>query len=618
MFKQPINSGRNLERFEIFELGGLNTAASSRDNEFSELVNLTNEEYPYLKTIEGRKFKIGNGTSVLGSEKWKPWKLLAKDSERGFENEYVTAFKTEQRSDSNVAIVNKLAYGPHHKGAMFLWNGSSVPAQENAEQLLLIGDRTYVVLPDVVQIKCGENKGYGSPPPTWSTTKTELAKTTERYHQMASPDGHTAVLFSSTELYINYNEALKNIKDAYDNGTLRVGDYISFSITAKNSGDIPSGFSASNTYAITAIATGKASSDKYDQYIKLTLSALDSSGASVSHNSIEITTTNLMSQDITMKIYKVNPFVLGEYFGRRLFACDTSGTSIWASVFGDPLNFSVDATDAGAAIISCGENSRWTAIKAYNENVYAFKLDSVYRIDGTASLSYSLTKVSELGALNQKSVCVSSDTLYFMNKSGIYAFGGGSVQLISGDITDCIRNAVSAVLGGSLHRLYAAVNYSDGKQRLFVLNLKNGLWHEETVLTSSAKITDMCDYAGKLMAATSAGVYVLNSPEGEATEKNFPFRFVTKKYFYLFDKKAVGEVNIKMSAEKPVTVSISYDGGEFTGTKTMTLRAGIGRVPIKLKKCTTFQIKVEGTGKAEIHALEFSLYKGGRWYGAQG
>lgn len=598
MFRQPISGGRNLEKIEIFELGGLNTAASSRDNEFAELINLTNEDYPYLKTVEGRKYKTQNYPSENI-----PYKLLAKDPERGYESEYVTAYGMAWDSAC-------FRYGPHRKDSYTRNAKAGGVYSIDQEQLVFCGDM-YVFFPAMYTVKATKTTdGYNY---SWSTTKTELADSTVGYHDMLTPDGHTAVSFSSTELYINYNEAMKTVKNAYDNGTLRVGDYISFSITAKESGDIPSGYSESNTYAITAISVGKGSDDYYDRYIKLTLSALDSSGASVSHDAVEITTTELHNRSITMKIYKVNPFILGEYFGRRLFACDTSGTSVWASVFGDPLNFSVDATDAGAAIISCGENSRWTAIKAYGENVYAFKLDSVYRIDGTASLSYSLTKVAELGALNQQAVTVSGDTLYFMNKSGIYAYSGGSVELISSDITECTENAVSAVLGGSLHRLYAAVNYSDSTQRLFVLNLKNGLWHEETALADGAVITDMCDYAGKLMSATSSGVYVLNATEDEKTTGDFPFRLVTKKYFYLFDKKAVGEVTIKMSAEKPVTVSVSYDDGEFVGERTVTLRAGIGRVPVKLKKCTTFRIKVEGTGKAEIHALEFSLYKGGRW-----
>ena len=116
------------------------------------------------------------------------------------------------------------------------------------------------------------------------------------------------------------------------------------------------------------------------------------------------------------------------------------------------------------------------------------------------------------------------------------------------------------------------------------------------------------------VATKNFGCYKLAAEDGPDDHKNLPFRLVTKKYFYLFDKKAVGEVVIKMSAENPVTVSVSYDGGEFTGARTMTLSAGIGRVPIKLRKCTTFQIKVEGTGQAEIHAMEFSLYRGGRWF----
>lgn len=612
MFKKQIQNGRNLERLEISEFGGLNTAAFASDKEFQELLNLTNEEWPYLVTKKKPCQKY-----------WHAMQLFAKDKEGQFEDGVATGFRLQ---DDGTATVY---YGPYSPTHSYIWNpqywsrtdsGTKFRITEPQEQMVMVNGN-YVFFPSMayVNIEKSADGGYVYTNNA-GMLESVIGVTSEDYHAMLYPDGHTALTLGydtdlkAWELYINYKETLSCIKEAYDGGALSVGDTLRF----KYSGETVSGFSETDLYAITSIETGRASSDKYDSYIRILMEATAADGGTIQgYAGFEITNTDINKGEKELTVIKTNPFKLGCSFGGRLFCCDVSGNSVWVSKFGEPFDFSVDATDAGGAVLSCLEPLRWTAIISYAENVYCFKRNKIYRIDGSGSLSYEFTPISDLGALNQKAVTVIESSMYFMNESGIYKFSGGELQLISSAITKELSGAKSAILGGHGHVLYAAVNFSDGSQALYVCDQKTGYWHTEG-RPADGTIYDFCDYAGKFMCATSKGVYQLNPEEEGAagtTDTSAPFSLVTKEYFYLFDKKAVGEVNIRMEAEEPVYISVCYDGKTWTDEREVKLGAGVGRANVKLRKCTTFKIKVRGSGKAKIYAMEFSLYTGGRYYG---
>ncbi len=592
MFKKQIQNGRNLERMELSGFGGLNTAAFASDKEFSELINLTNEEWPYLSTKEPAKYIV-----------WWDTRLLAKDKAGAFEEGYITNFA---KYDDKLVFI----YGPKWKNNQNnfltpLKDGKIINPESQEQVVMANGD--YILFPSMVHIKVLADNTL-----IYSTAEYVLSDTHdgEEYHQMLKPDGNFVAGFSSTELDIAISEGLYSVKNAYLAGDLNIGDTLKFEIwNTEEEWEAPKGFSEDNLYTITAIDM-----DKKSNSLKLTLSATDSKGDAVSHGSFSLYNNQTNEQTAGIVVKRTNPFKLGCSFGGRLFCCDVSGNSVWISKFGEPFDFSVDASDAGGAILSCLTPLKWTAITSYAENVYCFKRDKMFRIDGSGSLSYEFTPVSDLGALNQKAVTVIGGTMYFMNESGIYRFSGGEMQLISSAIEKELSGAKSAILGGHGHVLYAAVNFSDDRQELFVYDQKTGYWHTETP-PSDGTIYDFCDYAGKFMCATSKGVYQLNPEEEGSTDTDASFSLVTKEYFYLFDKKAVGEVNIRMEAEEPVYISVCYDGKEWTDEREVKLGAGIGRVPVKLRKCTTFKIKVKGNGKAKIYAMEFSLYTGGRYYG---
>lgn len=625
MFKKQIQNGRNLERLEISEFGGLNTAAFASDKEFSELLNLTNEEWPYLVTKEpGESIHIDNwDIDMVKNANIKP-QLLAKDKEGLFEEGKITAFASGVKDASGETVAAVMTYAPiAHRtvwvpGAWKRTDGKEAfNVTEPQEQMVMVNGN-YVFFPSMayVNIEKSADGGYVYTNNA-GMLESVIGVTSEDYHAMLYPDGHTALTLGydtdlkAWELYINYKETLSCIKEAYDGGALSVGDTLRF----KYSGETVSGFSETDLYAITSIETGRASSDKYDSYIRILMEATAADGGTIQgYAGFEITNTDINKGEKELTVIKTNPFKLGCSFGGRLFCCDVSGNSVWVSKFGEPFDFSVDATDAGGAVLSCLEPLRWTAIISYAENVYCFKRDKIYRIDGSGSLSYEFTPISDLGALNQKAVTVIESSMYFMNESGIYKFSGGELQLISSAVTKELSGAKSAILGGYGHVLYAAVNFSDGSQALYVCDQKTGYWHTETP-PAGGTVYDFCDYAGKFMCATSKGVYQLNPEEEGKSDTDVSFSLVTKEYFYLFDKKAVGEVNIRMEAEEPVYISVCYDGKTWTDEREVKLGAGVGRANVKLRKCTTFKIKVRGSGKAKIYAMEFSLYTGGRYYG---
>ena len=78
------------------------------------------------------------------------------------------------------------------------------------------------------------------------------------------------------------------------------------------------------------------------------------------------------------------------------------------------------------------------------------------------------------------------------------------------------------------------------------------------------------------------------------------------------------ELRLLLDAEPDtdVTVSISHDGAPFRTCAILSKSSGrkSHRIPIRFQKCDSFRIRIEGQGRAVIHALELSVYQGGKTY----
>lgn len=286
----------------------------------------------------------------------------------------------------------------------------------------------------------------------------------------------------------------------------------------------------------------------------------------------------------------------------RIWGTDTLGTSLYCSSATDIYNWEIDGTAAGGGYVDVAEYSPWTAICEYGGYLYAFKENKMYKVMGSTALDYQILSVCDIGCVNHEAVCICDSVLYFLSRDGVYAFSGNLPVKVSDALQTKYRFGRFEGRGG---KVYASLEAFDGKSEFLVYDAAKHTWHKEDAF----KVRSFVDYTD--------GIYALGEDRVcyklEGAAESVPFSFTTKQYFYQFDQKAVGAVYLFLDMEPgtETCLEISYDGGEFISCGHFS-DCRLKYIPVRLRKCDTFQLRISGEGSITLKQMEFVLYSGGR------
>lgn len=311
--------------------------------------------------------------------------------------------------------------------------------------------------------------------------------------------------------------------------------------------------------------------------------------------------------DFHINLYSSDVMLFGASFGGRLFACDNLGITVHYSASGS-YDFEVGASIGGAGFLSCAEPGKWVAMCVYNDALYVFKRNGMYRIYSGDGLSYYMDKIADVGAIERLGVCVVDNVLYFLSDDGIYQFTGSYPQLLPDSLG---RRYTGGAMGGDDGRLYASLKYAEnGEEKTELI-----VWHTDKRIFSRHD-----DFSAKQFLVALGGVYVLSENgkvfkvEGERCA--VPFSLTTKKYFFGFSKKAANAARIFFEYEKEneddsFLVEVSYDGGEFLPCGAPISNGRVRYLPVKFRKCDELMLRISGRGIFTLKGLSFSVYQGG-------
>lgn len=311
--------------------------------------------------------------------------------------------------------------------------------------------------------------------------------------------------------------------------------------------------------------------------------------------------------DFHIYVSSTDVMLFGASFGGRLFACDNLGITVYYSA-SDSYDFEVGDSLGGAGYLSCAEPGKWVAMCVYNDALYVFKRNGMYRIYSGDGLSYYMDKIADVGAICASGVCVVDNVLYFLSDDGIYQFAGSFPQLLPDSLG---RRYVSGALGGDDGRVYASLNYTEnGEEKTELI-----VWHADKQIFSRHD-----DFSGKQFLVALGGVYAL-AEDGtvvrmDGGRRALPFSLTTKKYFFGFSKKAANAARIFFEYEKEneddsFSIEVSYDGGEFLPCGAPIKNGRVRYVPVKFRKCDELMLKISGHGIFTLKGLSFSVYQGG-------
>ena len=262
-------------------------------------------------------------------------------------------------------------------------------------------------------------------------------------------------------------------------------------------------------------------------------------------------------------------------------------------IFGEGNN--IDWTTGDNAYTEAISQPIWqggevTGLAALREALIIFKTDNITMFTGNYPAIMQGSTISCRGLLseNRDSVAVATETVYYLAEDGVYRFGGGVPQLISGQAKIKGTEAVGASDG---KKYWLSVREEDGSYSLYVFDINLGTWHKEDD-TAAVSFTML---GSKMYMATASQIFCLDAmPEDVEWEAELWYdegTFKYKKYKGLEIRGDLGECEVYLKA----------DDGEW---KLYTFTEGKLSIKSEPFWCRELGIKLKGKGICELKSLD--------------
>ena len=332
----------------------------------------------------------------------------------------------------------------------------------------------------------------------------------------------------------------------------------------------------------------------------------------------------------------------------RMWGC--KGDTIYASKLGDPLNWNVSdglSTDSWTA--ETGTPGDFTGCCSFQGYPTFFKENAVFKVLGDEPKNFTLRRQNIVGVAKggNLSIVEIRGQLYYVSNIGVVAWNGGDYPSI-----------ISHALGSSVGSLIESGNYAtagtDGVRyfvelphtgyqefswgtvwgtnpRQFVYDTRFGTWHETDWLGNGYYLPEFAydGYYAYMLGHSWDSVhekdltttYILSGPavanKGDTLDWKVTFADSTRAYKTALtgseSKKGVLRLLIRCRLAGSMKVWIAYDGGDFEEAAEFSEMAKTSKVvPLILRRCDFWQLRLTGTGDAVIYSIAVERY-GGEW-----
>ena len=297
----------------------------------------------------------------------------------------------------------------------------------------------------------------------------------------------------------------------------------------------------------------------------------------------------------------------------------TDGKKIYASKLGDPFNFHVfDGLSTDSWQSQTVDAGDFTACVSYLGYPVFFKEDMVYKVYGDRPSNFQWTPSARLGvkAGCAKSLAVAGETLFYLSPAGICAYTGGIPAVISGPLGED-RTWSSAAAGSDNLRYY--VSMTDGEAySLFVYDTRYRAWHRE----DATQALGFAFWDGGLhMLASDGKLWRIDGTAG-TPEDAVSWTAEFADFARVYETSDTGSemkkgllrllLRCELGENAHMDVMVRYDSrGDWINAKTITTAVKKSFiVPLILRRCDHFRLKLTGTGDFKVWSLAPIRYSG--------
>ena len=329
----------------------------------------------------------------------------------------------------------------------------------------------------------------------------------------------------------------------------------------------------------------------------------------------------------------------------RMWGC--KGDTIYASKLGDPLNWNVfDGLSTDSWTVETGTPGSFTGCCSFQGYPTFFKENAVFKVMGDEPQNFILRRQNIVGVVSggAQTLVEIRGKLFYLSNIGVCEWNGGDypniISLPLGYEPKTlypINLGTTAGTDGNRYFIHITVQNEDSwAKRIMVYDQRFGTWHEQE---DSLYIGFAGDGAYSVMLKTwksgetqgvaeyTTDVYQLSNPFTSTTGVpewipawRVTFADSTRAYKTALtgseSKKGVLRLLIRCKLAGSMKVWIAYDGGDFEEAAEFGGDDGLPKtskvVPLILRRCDYWQLRLTGTGDAVIYSIAVERY-GGEW-----
>ena len=321
-------------------------------------------------------------------------------------------------------------------------------------------------------------------------------------------------------------------------------------------------------------------------------------------------TVNSTPADIT--VARTVPDLDGVFVNdNRVWGC--KGDTIYASKLGDPFNWNVyDGLSGDSWTAQTGSAGAFTGCCAFLGYPCFFKAERVFKVYGSRPSNFELVGSASLGVAPgaQGSLAVADETLYYLSRAGIMAYGGGIPRCVSAPLGE---GRFDKAVGGSDGLRYY-VSLRDGADwSLFCYDPAQGLWQREDETEAIA----FAFHEGALRMLTAEGELWALGETGSGGETEGPVESLAEFNDFTEDSPdrkhpAKLLLRLELEAGASLTVAVQYDSdGLWRPVAELTAQGKRSwYLPLLPRRCDHYRLRLTGRGKWRLLSLVRETHRG--------
>lgn len=598
-----MKSGPNRSKKQIITFGGVNYSQDHGEGELLESFGLSSAQFPCLCQRDGRK-SAGSYQNPTG--------LYAR---------------------GELCVV---------EGTDFLYGGEVVGQVEAGEKQFATINTKIVIFPDKAyyDTEAGEFGSLEASYPGYAgdvtfTTNT-LTVPEQSYIDHTDGESQTAAAIAADTAVTAYTGASVNKTTgalsltggtSKTPATLKAGDIIQYECDSEKEYMVvqSSAKQSDGTYQVSYILHD-ALLNKYEDFDKLFSAgdAIEVSGCtSMAENNGSHIIRSISGRTLTFDkdIFKAGTEAGTVMLERKvpdlacICECDNriwgaEGTTIWASALGDPKNFYVyDGLSTDSYAVAVGTDGAFTGCIAYSSTVLFWKEDCVHKVLGNYPAQYEIYtyKVPGVQRGSEKSLCIINETLFYKGRNGVYAYTGGTPELL----TECFgtRRFTGGVAGSDGERYYISMQTETGEWELYVFDTLRGVWLRE----DHTHAADWAYLDGTLYYLDADTGKVMTTGQDRDEEGRIDWSATLCPFTEtVHGRKGYSRLYLRAELEAGawVKAEVSADSAPFKQVFVgHNERARTLQIPILPVRCDSFRIRLSGKGECIIKSIvrEFTV-----------